>query len=438
MNSPRAIVLAAPRSSSGKTTVALGLLRHLRNLGIPVRPAKCGPDFIDPQFHEAACGTPSVNLDGWAMPNRYICHLLNTGPKEVSDQMIVIEGAMGVLDGAGQSGAGSSADLAEALDIPLVLIVDATGQGRSAALAPLGLRHSRPSVKLAGVILNRVGSHFHAEQLAAAMNHYGVPVLGMIRNDPTVALPSRHLGLVQPGELEELESFLDVAAEAIGQGIKVDELLSLFEPVPSIAHGSRGSEIRPMGQAIAVANDEAFGFLYPHLMEGWRRQGAELRFFSPLADEAPDASSDAVFLPGGYPELHGSRIANAATFKAGMVQARSRGAAIYGECGGYMVLGKILEDGKGISHEMLGLLPHSVSIARPKRRLGYRILQSLEGSPFSGTYHGHEFHYASSETSNGVAGLFDARDSMERALPRMGHVSGNVSGSFAHLICAAG
>lgn len=424
----RGLVIAAPGSGAGKTTVTLGLLRALARRGVAVAGAKSGPDYIDPAFHKAACGRNSMNLDAWAM-----------GPEALrararcDAELLLVEGAVGALDGAGQAARGSAADLAATLGQPMVLVLDAGRAGASVALAPAGFRALRPDVPLAGVILNRVGSDRHARLAIAGLERAEVPVFGHLRRDAGLALPERHLGLVQAGEHPELEALIDAAADAVTAGIDLD---ALIEAARSLALATEPAPtLPPPGQRIAIARDVAFAFAYPHLLSDWQAAGAEVLPFSPLADEAPAMGADAVYLPGGYPELHAAVLARAERFRAGMVAARDRGARIYGECGGYMVLGGGLVDAEGKRHEMLGLLPHGTSFARRKLTLGYRVLRPQAGAPWSGFLVGHEFHYATIfEEPEAPARLFEATDADGAALPAMGLVSGNVSGSFAHVI----
>jgi len=421
----RGLVLAAPSSGAGKTTVTLGLLRALSRAGVEARAAKSGPDYIDPAFHAVACGAPSVNLDAWAMQGE----ALRARAAAQGGEVLVVEGAMGVLDGA-RDGTGSAADLAQALGFPVVLVLDIAKQGQSAPLAAAGLRTLKPELPLAGVILNRAGSARHATMAQEALEAAGIAVFGALFRDDALALPERHLGLVQAGETEGIERFLDHAADAVTNGVDMDALLqatSLARP------GTSASGLPPLAQRVAVARDIAFAFAYPHILEDWRTAGAEVSFFSPLADEAPADDSGAVFLPGGYPGLHGGVLAQADGFRAGMNRAVARGAQVYGECGGYMVLGEGLVDKDGTRHAMLGLLPLETSFAKRKLTLGYRRLEAING-PFAGTLMGHEFHYATIQREGAAEQLFTAKDATGEDLGKIGLRVGTAAGSFAHLI----
>ncbi len=424
------LVISAPHSGAGKTMLTLGILRALRRRGIGLRSAKSGPDYIDPQFHAAATGRPCVSLDGWAMTPAQI-RTLAGGPGD----LLVVEGAMGLHDGAPDAdapfGRGSTADLAAILGIPVVLILDVAKQGQTAASVVLGLDRFRDDVAIAGVILNRVGSERHAGMIVRAVAALGYPVFGAVPRLAGLETPSRHLGLVQAHEREDLERFLDGAAGVVEQCLDLDALLAAARPFE--ATGGAAS-LPPLGQRIAVARDGAFSFLYPHLLDGWRTSGAELSFFSPLGDQGP-GEADAVYLPGGYPELHAGMLSGRQGFREGMLAAAARGAVVFGECGGFMVMGRGLTLAGGERHPMLGLLPVETSLETPRLHLGYRRLKPLGDGPWAGDLTGHEFHYASlGKTEAGTLPLFRAWDSEGNDLGFMGARHGRVMGSFAHVI----
>jgi cobyrinic acid a,c-diamide synthase len=428
----RGLILAAPTSGSGKTTLTLGLLRALRRRGVDVAGAKHGPDYIDPGFHRAASGRASVNLDPWAMrPETLAGSIAGIGA-----DLILCEGAMGMFDGAGAGGdKGSTADLSALSGWPVVLVVDARGQSASVAALLRGFATHRGDVPIAGVIFNRVASARHEAMLRAA-TQAALPdlrILGAVPRSAGLDLPSRHLGLVLAEEHPALEAFLDRAADAMAAAIDLDALAALAQPSRFVGV-PHTSAIAPLGQRIALAQDCAFAFAYPHLIDSWRRAGAEILPFSPLDDEAPGSNADAVFLPGGYPELHAGRLAAATRFKAGLHRAAAWRRPIYGECGGYMVLGRTLIDGDGIAHEMAGLLPIATSFATPHRRLGYRQMTTLAG-PWAGqSFRGHEFHFAIETESRTDTALFACCDADRTMLEPAGAVLGTVFGAFVHLI----
>jgi cobyrinic acid a,c-diamide synthase len=424
------MLIAAPSSGSGKTVVTLGLMRALTRSGIVVSPGKAGPDYIDPAFHAAASGQTCFNFDPWAMRQG----LLEDRAARSSEQgLLVIEAMMGLFDGAAD-GTGSAADLASLLSLPIVLVIDCGRMSQSVAAIATGFARFREDVHVAGVILNKVGSNRHETMLRNALDGTGLPVLGVLRSNPDLRLPERHLGLVQASEHVELEAFIDAAADAVEVACDLPALMALAQSASSLRPSSEPVGIAPLAQHIAVARDIAFAFSYPHLLEGWRRQGAELSFFSPLKNEAPSADAGAVYLPGGYPELHAGRIATAETFKSGMQHAARSGAVIYGECGGYMVLGEGLIDADGKRHEMLGLLPLVTSYAARSRHLGYRRLRSLVPDVFAGAFTAHEFHYSKVVSEGAVGRLFEAEDATGEPLGPVGLRLGTVCGSYMHLI----
>lgn len=421
----RGFVIAAPSSGSGKTTLTLAILRALKNRNLNVRSAKSGPDYIDPKFHAAATGQPCVNLDAWAMSPAQLRSRL-----PVAD-CVVVEGAMGLFDGAPPDNRGSAADLAAALGLPVVLVVDAGKMAGSIAPLVSGFVGYSNDITIAGVILNNVGSPRHDRMLRRALDPLNIPVFGTVFRNPSLALPSRHLGLVQAQEHGDLDQFLELAAKTAEDSIDLNAVLALSAP-PATA--PRHPAITPPAQRIAIAQDVAFAFSYPHLLSDWHDGGAEIIPFSPLAnDPVPDA--DFIYLPGGYPELFAGQIAQNTTFLNSLRKA-AQDTVIYGECGGYMTLGDTLTDADGVTHKMAGLLALETSFAKRKLHLGYRTVTAVSG-PFAGTWSAHEFHYATTLSAKGDT-LFTASDAEGTALPDIGLRNGSVSGSFAHLICPHG
>lgn len=422
------ILIAAPASGSGKTTVTLGLLRALRRRGVSLSPGKAGPDYIDPAFHAAASGETCLNYDPWAMRPT----LLSAQAAAADGKMLVIEAMMGLFDAA-MDGRGSPADLAAVLGLPVVLVVDCGKMAHSVAALVRGYATHRSDIRVAGVVLNKVGSERHAAMLRGALEAIGMPVLGVLMRDSRLTMPERHLGLVQAQEHAGLDAFIEGAAALVDKGIDIDALMAIAGTAPRQQTAGVAS-IVPLGQKIAVARDIAFSFAYPHLLQGWQRQGAELSFFSPLAGEGPAGHADAVYLPGGYPELHAGTLSAASGFRSGMEDARSRGAKIFGECGGYMVLGEGLVAADGSRYEMLGFLPLETSFLERRRHLGYRRAEPLDSLFFQGPLMTHEFHYATILSEGAADRVFAATDAAGNALGEMGLRRGQVAGSFLHLI----
>jgi cobyrinic acid a,c-diamide synthase len=432
----RGLILAAPRSESGKTLLAAALLGALRRRGLRVAAAKSGPDYIDPTFHAVAGGAECVNLDAWAMRPETLAGLI--GQLETEAEIVLCEGAMGLFDGTGPNGEeGSTAALARLTGWPVVLIVDVRGQGASAAALVAGFARHDPAVALAAIIFNRVAGPRHRALLDGALTRHlpELARLGAMPDDPTLALPKRHLGLVPAQENAGAAAVTARAATLAAEHLDLDGLIALARP--SLLQAAPPMPLPPLGRRIAVARDDAFLFIYPATLEGWRQAGTELAFFSPLADEPPDPDADAVFLPGGYPELYAGRLAAAARFVAGLSELAARGRTVYGECGGYMVLGESLIDASGRAHRMAGLLPLQTSFAERRLHIGYRAATLLAGSQLgtAGTrFRGHEFHYATTVSAAAEAPLFTVHDAAGNQLGNTGLRRGAVGGSFIHLI----
>ncbi len=430
----RGVIFAAPASGSGKTVLVAGLLRLLSRRGVHVSAAKLGPDYIDPAFHAVASRAPCLNIDLWAMRPTTIAALLDRLSR--SGELVVVEGVMGLFDGAAD-GSGSTADLASLSGWPIVLVVDARGQAASAGALVRGFASHRPGLPIAGVVFNRVGGALHGEMLRRAVEPLEIPVLGSLPRDECFSLPERHLGLVQAAEHRDIDRFLDAVADRLENLLDVAALLALARATAAFPAGSLDCTVPPLGQRIAVAQDAAFAFAYPALLDGWRSAGAEIRSFSPLADEAPFDDVDSIYLPGGYPELHAGRLAANASFHGGLRAAAGRGATIFGECGGYMTLGAGLIDHSGTRHAMAGLLPLESSFAERRLHLGYRQATIVRDGPLGvagAAYRGHEFHYATIVDEGPGEPLFDCKDARGVSVGASGRSRGRVAGSFLHLI----
>jgi cobyrinic acid a,c-diamide synthase len=432
------LILSAPKSGSGKTLIVAGLLRHLRDRGIAIAAAKAGPDYIDPTFHTRASSAPCINLDPWAMRSGTLTG--SVAELESAAELVLCEGVMGLFDGTGPDGeTGSTAELARITGWPVVLVVDASGQGASIAALVAGFARHDPQVPLAGVILNRVASQRHRALATEAIGRHlpDLPVLGALSQSRSLTLAGRHLGLVPASEeMEAVETIIRSAAAVIGADFDIDRLIAIARP-SLCPRGTGVAGLPPLGHRIAIARDDAFLFSYEAVLSGWRRQGAEISFFSPLANEAPDGNARAVYLPGGYPELHAGRLAASRRFLTGLSEAATCGKTIYGECGGYMVLGETLIDANGGTHPMAGLLPLATSFAEPRRHLGYRSATLLGSGALgeAGTrFRGHEFHYATIVEEGDADRLFSIADAKGNDLGHVGLRRGGIAGSFVHLI----
>lgn len=434
------LIIAAPASGTGKTTVMLGLLAALRDRGLTVQPFKNGPDYIDPAFHRVVSGRESFNLDTWAMDPAMLAGLASAG---ADADLILAEGSMGLFDGVarkGATGTGSGADLAALTGWPVVLVIDASGQAQTAAAVALGMARFRPDVRVAGVIVNRIASPRHEALVRAGMAEAGLPVLGILPKRNAIAMPERHLGLVQAEEQPALQALIDEAAQLMRAGVDLDALIAA---AATAATPATAPKITPPGQRIALARDAAFSFVYPHLLQGWRAAGAEVLPFSPLADQAPDPSADTCWLPGGYPELHGATLAQAQRFRTGL-RTFAQTKPVHGECGGYMAMGEALIDKDGLRHPMAGLLGLVTSYEKRKMHLGYRLAtlrQAIPGHAQGSGLRGHEFHYSTIITQPD-APLADVTDATGAAVPETGSTrlqpgGGLSTGTFFHLIAGA-
>ncbi|WP_188062549.1 cobyrinate a,c-diamide synthase [Sphingobium sp. KCTC 72723] len=429
------LMIAAPASGTGKTTVMLGLLRALVQDGLVVQPFKSGPDYIDPAFHRAASGRASFNLDSWAMTPALIEGI---AAKAAGADIALAEGSMGLFDGvarAGASGNGASADMAQRMGWPVILVVDVSGQAQSAAATALGFSLFMPDLPFAGVILNRVASPRHERLARAGMEAVGIKVLGALPRRGDLTLPERHLGLVQAIEHPDLDRAIGDYAAFLRAHV---DLAAIVAAAAAAARTGGGALPLPPAQRIALAQDAAFSFTYPHLLDGWRQAGAEIMPFSPLADEAPALDADLVWLPGGYPELHAGRIAAAGHFLAGL-RAHAQTRPVHGECGGYMVLGDALIAKDGVHHRMAGLLGLVTSHAQRRMHLGYRHARLIAplGAIAAGTcLRGHEFHYATI-VEQGDAPLAHVTDADGADVAETGSHRGHVTGSFFHMIAPA-
>ncbi len=430
------LLISAPASGTGKTTLMLGLLAAFRSAGIAVQPFKSGPDYIDPGFHRAASGRASVNLDTWAMGAEMLSGLIQTAN---GADLILAEGSMGLFDGVvsdGACGNGASAGLAKMTGWPVVLVLDTSGQAQSAAAVAKGFAEMQEGVNLAGVVLNRVASPRHEAMLRAGMVSVGIRVLGALPRSKEIEMPSRHLGLVQAEDQSDLARILKAAGAFVAEHVDLEAVRSAA--MGTLDAPAAQTVISPPGQRIALARDGAFSFVYPHLIEGWRRQGAEVLSFSPLANEAPDPSADICWLPGGYPELHAGQLAANDTFLTGL-RDFAKTKPVHGECGGYMAMGAALIDKDGTRHEMAGLLGLVTSYEKRKMHLGYRaarLLAPLPGHAINATLRGHEFHY-STILEQPDAPLAEVRDAGGAVVAETGSVRGHASGSFFHLIAEA-
>ena len=394
-----AIVIAGVRSGVGKTTIATGIMGALTRRGHSVQPFKAGPDYIDPSYHQLACGVPSRNLDTWLLPHPTVTELFRRagGP----DKVCVVEGVMGVYDGhSSLTEEGSTAQLAKLLDAPVILVADAAKVARSVAAEVLGYQQFDPDLRIAGVILNGVGGPRHLEfcqpQIEATT---GLPVLGYLPRREQFVQPERHLGLIPTVEGTVVQEWYDALIAQVEETIDLDAVLRLAATAnpPEGAPQVYPAEPQPRRARIAIAQDKAFSFYYQDsldLLEAW---GAELVPFSPLADESLPPQVGGVYIGGGFPEMFARELAENRPMLESVRQALALDLPVYAECGGLMYLGQSLSDLEGADFPMVGAIPVVSSMSNSRLTLGYREVEACADTPLleSGQrIRGHEFHWS--------------------------------------------
>ena len=430
MDSPR-LLFAAPASGSGKTTVVCGLLRALKNRGKGVRAFKCGPDFIDPLFHETVVGVPSGTLDLFFSDQDQLKRLYCR--HAAGADLCLIEGVMGYYDGLGAAtDRASSYAVARALDAPVVLIVDGRGQSLSALATLTGFLRFREDSRIRGVLFNRMSESVY-NALKPQVEALGVRPLGYVPKAPEVMVESRHLGLVTPGEIEDLGQKLDALAALLERTVDMEGLLALAGSAPAL-EAPPAPPIPPLPRTrIAVARDQAFCFLYRDNLDLLADYGAELIFFSPLHDDALPAGAQGLILPGGYPELHARALSENESMRRSVREAIQNGLPCLAECGGFLYLHRELEDMEGRSWPMAGVLDARAYRTPRLGRFGYITLTAKADTAFlpaGEIVRGHEFHYFESESCG------DALRAQKPTGSRgwdCGHSRGNLLMGFPHL-----
>ncbi|WP_430814406.1 cobyrinate a,c-diamide synthase [Carboxylicivirga sp. RSCT41] len=375
-------LIAAPSSNSGKTIVTLGLIKALRDKGLKIQAFKCGPDYIDPMHHAQVAGCPSYNLDLWMSNEEHVNDVFHANMQNAD--VGVVEGVMGLFDGAKRD-KGSSAEIAQVLDIPVILVVNAAATAYSVAPLLYGFKNFNAKLKVKGVIFNRVSGESHYHFLKEAAEDAGVVPLGYVPKDERLSLESRHLGLSLTNNKGMMEAVV-ASAELINRYVDMDQLLSIspteIKTLPAKENVARSSSLK-----FAIARDEAFNFMYPANVDVLKQLG-EVIHFSPLYDaDIPDC--DVIWFPGGYPELYAEQLAANTKMLNAIRLFERRGGKLIAECGGMMYLGRSVELKDGSVYQMLGLFDYETSLKNMKLKLGYRSLE-IEGNVFMG----HEFHYS--------------------------------------------
>ena len=408
----RAVLVSAIASGQGKTSIAAALARKLVKQGKRVRVFKCGPDFIDPMILERASGASVRSLDLWMVGAELCRNQLAAAAAEAD--VLLLEGVMGLYDGTP-----SSADLSREFGVPVMAVIDAAAMAQTAGALVMGLRDYGP-VQLAGVIANRVASEGHARMVAASLRD--IPLFATLPKQAR-SLPERHLGLMLPDDVSDIDTLLDELAEQL---VFDQQAWDAMPPVRfAVPDAASAPDHLLAGRTIAVARDQAFMFIYPHNLDTLRELGATLKFFSPLANQPIPAEADAVYLPGGYPELHAQTLAEASAWQASMRAAHAAGLPIVAECGGMMALAETLTDQAGVTWTMAALLPGAVTMRVRLSGLG------LQGLPTAlGQLRGHTFHYSQLETA-----LVPATHTIKHPSAQQGEAwyrHGSLSASYFH------
>ncbi len=399
MEGVHAFCIGAVSSGSGKTTLSLGLMRALARSGLKVAPFKCGPDYIDPEFHGVAAGRPSANLDLWMMGEDGVRHSFFKRLSKGS--CAVVEGVMGAFDGVSPSSIeGSTAKLASVLGIPMVLVVDASGMAGTIAAIVSGCVNFHPGLKVAGVVANFVSSESHKRILAEALESRNLPpLLGCLPKTASWELPERHLGLVPEKESLKLAEWYDSLADAVERNIDLEKLLKATELNATTPSGTEAKKTKPSGKRprLGVAMDDAFHFYYQDNLDALEEAGIELAFFSPVKDEALPSGLNGLYLGGGFPEVFAEELERNASMRKSIRDFAEAGQPVYAECGGLMYLCSSIEDSKGSVRKMCGVFEREVKMGSRLHKLGYRESKTLASSflgPAGTQFRGHEFHWS--------------------------------------------
>jgi cobyrinic acid a,c-diamide synthase len=438
------LIIAAPHSGAGKTTICLGLLTAFSRRGVRVQPFKVGPDFIDPGLHQLAAGVVSHNLDTWMLSREENLALFNA--YACGKDIALIEGVMGLFDGRGETSeqvpSGSTAELAIWLNAPVVLVINAQGQGQSVAALIKGFEEFQPQLRIAGVIFNRVGGVRHVRLLTRAVEaSCRARVLGGLPREAEIAIPERHLGLHTAGDFQGSAGFWNRLASLSAEHIDLAALLATANAAGAWPQIPRQDDLglSPPRVRLGVARDAAFCFFYQDNFERLRRAGAELVFFSPLLDAHLPHGLDALWMSGGYPELHAAALAANVTMREDIRRFAAAGRPIYAECGGFMYLCETLHDLAATAYPMVGVFPFAARMTPRRRALGYREITAVSGNPFFPAglrLRGHEFHYSeiveSALNAERVRHTLTLQDS-NHATCREGFTIGRTLGTYAHV-----
>lgn len=433
-----AFVLAGTHSGAGKTTISSGILGALKKRGRRVQPFKTGPDYIDPAFHAFITGVKSKNLDTWMLSKDTIQYLFSKNVR--SADTAVVEGVMGFFDGMGSTmDEGSTAYLAKILNLPVILIVDGSGMARSAAAIVKGYASFDPDIRIAGVIVNRVGSEHHYEIIKEAIEHYtGIPCVGYVKKNQEVGLSSRHLGLVPAGEVESLNEKLDTVVQMIEETVDLDRLIELTvqeKPAP-LVHETEKRNGSYSHIQIGVALDQSFNFYYWDNIELMETLGAKITYFSPMKDKKLPENLDWLYFGGGFPEVFASELSANQSFLESMKNYVGSGRPIYAECGGLMYLTESIKDLEGHLHPMTGIVKGQTHMTKTLKHFGYNEVHTKpQATGKCYIFKAHEFHRSEmvgAEQDRAYC-LYKYKDTDKEKQWQCGYQVGNVLGAYAHV-----
>lgn len=426
------IIIAAPQSGSGKTTIVSGLIMALRKRGLTVQSFKVGPDYIDTGYHGTAGGRVAHNLDTWLTDRETMARLFVRQARGAD--ISVVEGVMGLYDG-GRRGVSSTSEIAKLLKIPVLLVIDAKSSGESAAAVALGFREYDRQTDIRGVILNRLGSESHKQMICEALERISMPVLGAVFRDESLRLPERHLGLL-PREENNCMEIMEKICAAIEKSVDIDALMKIARSASELPMEKENENRLTTGIKIGVARDEAFSFYYPESLAVLQRLGAEIISFSPLRDsKIPPVSG--LILGGGFPEIFAERLAFNKSMLESIRAAAGNGMPIYAECGGYLYLMRELSDFDGRTHRLAGVIPRWAVMRERLQTVGYVEATALADTvicPAGSVIRGHEFHFSEVDGEGSSAdAAFRFRKNRTGAEYTGGYVSGNVLASYLHM-----
>ena len=433
----KGLIVAGTHSGCGKTTIAMGLMAALRRRGMSVAPFKVGPDFIDPGFHKKICSQPCRNLDGWMLSKEYNQEVFYKSC--CGCDVAVVEGVMGLFDGYdGRSEAGSTAQMARWLSLPVLLVVDVRSMARSAAAVVYGFENFDRKLNWAGVVLNRLGSSMHLRFIREAFEgHVSIPVLGGFMRENKLNLSERHLGLVTEDENPLPTDYINRLADLVEKSLNIEVLL---DSLPDLDIRKEKRERKPDCKypvKVGIARDEAFCFYYQDNLDLLEQYGAELAFFSPLRDRSLPAGIDGLYLGGGYPELFAEKLSKNRELMGEIEQLGNNGLPIYAECGGFMFLTEGIEDKSLRFYPMTGIFPLKIKMLDRLNTLGYREVTLKASTPLGRPgekIRGHEFHYSEIKEVTGKVDLaYQLSDRPGLKIREEGYMRKNVLGSYVHL-----